>query len=74
MGDAVSTTVASISNFTEAADFMGAFDFIFEIFSTIVNFIVSEPLLMFGLSFGLASGLIGLIFLAVRKIGFKSHR
>lgn len=74
MGGEVSVTVASISDLVSGDDLTSVADSIAEIFGTVVNFITSEPLLMFGLTFAAVAGLTGLIFKVVRRLGFKAHR
>ncbi len=67
------TSIASIVGVT-GDDFISVFESFGSAFSGLVDFITSEPLLMFGLTFAAVAGLCGLVFKVSRKIGFKTHR
>ena len=74
MGDEVSVTVASISDIVTSSELSSVLDAIVDAFDSLVNIVLGEPLLMFGLTFAAVAGLTGLVFKVVRRLGFKAHR
>ncbi len=74
MGDQVSTTVALIEDVISSDDYAGVIESVISSMIAVINYVIGEPLLMYGLTFAAVAGLTGLVFKVSRRLGFKAHR
>lgn len=69
------TTSVAIASLTELiGGIKPALTFIWSIFSSLVNTIASNPLLLWSVGFAIVAGAIGIALAVVRKFGLKGRR